>query len=332
MFAVFMIGTQRSGSNLLRLMLGQSPHLWAPHPPHLITSFHTWGEKYGKLEGQSWAQLCRDMLAWVAANPVPWPGPLPELEKLLALPQRSIVHASLFLYQYAAKQNGAKGWVCKSMGNVAHLADIHAILPKARYLHLVRDGRDVGCSFQKTLVGPKHPYFAAQRWTKDQELALAWEQKVSPEQFLRVRYEELVCSPAENLQRICAFLKIPFTGQMLRFYESEASKQTADSGRMWSRLVEPVQADGVGRFRRQWTDTDIRIFESLAGATMQKLSYPLNFSGKSQAYTLDELAEFRRLDENWRREAQVEANVADLAKRAPQQALQAKIMARPTVE
>ena len=332
MLAVFMIGTQRSGSNLLRLMLGQSPHLLAPHPPHLITSFHAWKEKYGQLQRGSWEQLCRDMLAWVAANPVPWPGPLPELEKLMALPQRSIVHASLFLYQYAAEQHGAHGWVSKSLGNVAHLAEIDAILPEARYLHLVRDGRDVGSSFQKTMVGPKHPFFSAQRWKRDQELALAWEDQVPRDQFLRVRYEELVRQPEKNLQRICDFLKISFTSEMLRYYESEASKQTADSGRMWSRLVEPVQADGVGRFRREWSDSDIRIFESVAGATLQKLSYSLCFTGRSQAHSAEELAEFRSLDESWRQEARARANVADLDKRAPQQALRATIMARSTVE
>ncbi len=33
---IFMIGTQRSGSNLLRLMLNQLPEIAAPHPPSLF--------------------------------------------------------------------------------------------------------------------------------------------------------------------------------------------------------------------------------------------------------------------------------------------------------
>ncbi|MDH3309864.1 MAG: sulfotransferase [Gammaproteobacteria bacterium] len=34
--SIFMIGTQRSGSNLLRLMLNQLPRITAPHPPHIL--------------------------------------------------------------------------------------------------------------------------------------------------------------------------------------------------------------------------------------------------------------------------------------------------------
>ena len=33
---IFMIGTQRSGSNLLRLMVNQAPDIAAPHPPHIL--------------------------------------------------------------------------------------------------------------------------------------------------------------------------------------------------------------------------------------------------------------------------------------------------------
>ena len=44
------IGTQRSGSNLLRVMLNQLPEIVAPHPPHILQNFLPIIDKYGDLK------------------------------------------------------------------------------------------------------------------------------------------------------------------------------------------------------------------------------------------------------------------------------------------
>ena len=42
------IGTQRSGSNLLRLMLNQLEGIYAPHPPHILKTFYPLNTKVWK--------------------------------------------------------------------------------------------------------------------------------------------------------------------------------------------------------------------------------------------------------------------------------------------
>ena len=44
------IGTQRSGSNLLRLMLNQHQGISAPHPPHILRTFMPLLSQYGDLK------------------------------------------------------------------------------------------------------------------------------------------------------------------------------------------------------------------------------------------------------------------------------------------
>ncbi|HYC85548.1 MAG TPA: hypothetical protein VEB86_10015, partial [Chryseosolibacter sp.] len=67
------VGTQRSGSNLLRVMLNQFPEISAPHPPHILKTFFPILPIYGDLEDDAnFKTLVIDICEWVNVNPVPW--------------------------------------------------------------------------------------------------------------------------------------------------------------------------------------------------------------------------------------------------------------------
>src|SRR5689334_16548930 len=73
--AVQMIGTQRSGSNLLRLMLNQLPEVSAPHPPHILERFMPLLPIYQDLYiPYNFRKLVLDVCELVACNPVAWTG------------------------------------------------------------------------------------------------------------------------------------------------------------------------------------------------------------------------------------------------------------------
>ena len=70
-----MIGTQRSGSNLLRLMINQLSHIIAPHPPHILERLTPLLPLYGSLDDDiSFNQLIEDVCQLVEKNPVAWEG------------------------------------------------------------------------------------------------------------------------------------------------------------------------------------------------------------------------------------------------------------------
>ncbi len=67
------IGTQRSGSNLLRTMLNQLPEIAAPHPPHILRTFEPLLPIYGDLDQNgNFESLVNDVCSWVERNPVTW--------------------------------------------------------------------------------------------------------------------------------------------------------------------------------------------------------------------------------------------------------------------
>ena len=70
---IIILGTQRSGSNLLRLMLNQHSQIAAPHPPHVMLTFTSLLPKYGDLNiDANFLQLVSDVCRFVMLNPVSW--------------------------------------------------------------------------------------------------------------------------------------------------------------------------------------------------------------------------------------------------------------------
>ena len=178
--SILMIGTQRSGSNLMRLMLNQIPTIEAPHPPHILQRLMPLLPAYVDLsDASTFKQLVDDVCRLVELNPVPWEGVVLDREDIAGrCTQNSLVAVFSAVYDVLAETRGAETWCCKSLANVHYVAEIDEYLPKAKYLYLYRDGRDVACSFKKAVVGQKHFYHIAQTWAKAQRCCIDYAPEV----------------------------------------------------------------------------------------------------------------------------------------------------------
>ena len=96
-----------------------------------------------------------------------------------------------------------------------------------KYIYLYRDPRDVTLSFTKAVIGEKHPYFIAQQWAELQRLCLRERERIGPERFFSLPYEELTSRPRELVQNLCRFLDIEFSERMLCFHQSREASRTA---------------------------------------------------------------------------------------------------------
>jgi len=71
----FMIGTQRSGSNMLRLMINQLSQVVSPHTPHIFERLYLLVDGYPDLENtNNFEVLIDDVCKLVELNPVEWEG------------------------------------------------------------------------------------------------------------------------------------------------------------------------------------------------------------------------------------------------------------------
>ncbi|HEU0202881.1 MAG TPA: sulfotransferase [Burkholderiaceae bacterium] len=329
---VFMIGTQRSGSNLLRLMLNQLPNIAAPHPPHILHRMTPLLPVYGDLsKASNFAMLVEDVCRLIELNPVAWEGvTLDRRQIAAACRERSLVAVFGATYQALAEARGAQTWMCKSMQNTLFLAQIEAYFPDARYIYLYRDGRDVAVSFRKAVVGEKHFFHIAKEWGETQRLALAHRAVVPAERFANVSYEELTAQPEATMQRLCAFLGAAYHPSMLEFHKSDEAKRAAESSALWGNVVKPVMTDNTRKFLREAAAEDIRVFEHVAGDVLDALGYERVYvkRGEERVFSAEATRAFDEVNKRLKQEVLAGVDQEDLKRRDQQSALLTQIKQR----
>ena len=119
---VFMIGMQRSGSNLLRLMLNQLPGIAAPHPPHILERLGPFESSYGDLhKGSNFEQLVSDVCRLVETNPVKWESVDLDPKAIMdSCRERSLVAVYGAVHDCLARAWGGTDWLCKSRNTKVH--------------------------------------------------------------------------------------------------------------------------------------------------------------------------------------------------------------------
>ena len=331
MKAIQIIGTQRSGSNLLRLMLHQLPDVVAPHPPHILRNFKPLLPIYGDLEKTTnFNTLIDDVIQLVARNPVPWKHVILKRSEIARhCRQSSLEEIFRVVYDLKATAFQAGFWCCKSTFNLNFVADLEQSGIKPFYIFLYRDGRDVALSFKHAIVGDKHIYHLAKKWRDEQERALDLCNQMGDQRTIKIAYEQLIQHPSQTLKRICSWLRIPFDAKVLNFYDSEESKTTAKSGAMWKNVDKPLIKDNYGMFKSGLDQEDLAIFEAIAGGSLEKLGYPKFVAKNEIDLSPKRIKEFDRLNEQLRVTYIKKAGKKDKEKRYAQQKLLQEIKLRP---
>jgi hypothetical protein len=176
------------------------------------------------------------------------------------------------MFERYAEQVGKPRWGAKTPHNVYFVPEIAADFPGARFIHLVRDGRDVAVEQLRSAFGPRSVYAAAVLWRQTMAAGLGARAEVAVERWLDVRYETLVAEPESELRRILGFLGEDFDPDVLRHQDSEIARRRAET-RDHRPLGEPVSADYVGLYRRHLSLQDQGLFAGVAGGLLREQGY-----------------------------------------------------------
>src|SRR3712207_3477223 len=112
---------------------------------------------------------------------------------------------------YAAKF-GKRRWGDKTPHYVHHVGRLLEIWPAARFVVLVRDGRDVALSLRRVPFGPNNAWAAGQWWARGIRAGRLAERD-HPGSVTTVRYEDLVREPAVHVARVCRFLGLRYADE-----------------------------------------------------------------------------------------------------------------------
>lgn len=301
MQAIFMVGEQRSGSNLLRLILNESGAIAGPHPPHILQRMMPLLSLYGDLSQESqFMKLIDDVCRLIELNPVPWDNiEFNRKDVRRRCRENNLIAVFGAVMDIYAEGHRTNAWICKSMQNIRWAKQINQYFANPKFVYLYRDPRDVTLSFTKAVIGDKHPYFIAQQWTELQELCLEQRNILGPTQFFSICYEQLTSNPEAIIRDLCEFLKIDFKPQMLNFHQSEEAKRSASQSQLWENLTKPIDASNSQKFKTEMTMEDIQIVESIAGNVMDSLGYERSLvaKGTEHIYSNNVIKEFQKVNE-----------------------------------
>jgi hypothetical protein len=293
-----MIGTQRSGSNLFRLMINQLPEIAAPHPPHILIRLMPLIGGYGDLsDPQAFAQLVDDTCRLVEANPVEWEGVDLDRARIAARCDRNDLYAVMAAVYDTLRETWSKrSWCCKSLGNVKYAGELADRFPDAKFIYLYRDGRDVALSFTKAIEGEKHYYNIAKDWDQAQQTCLRLRERIGDERMLSISYEALTGDETGTMKSVSTFLEATFTEEAVKFYETAEAHRAADASNLWENVTKPVMKDNTRKFLNETSAADLRIFESVAGRSLDELGYQRYAikAGQELVFTPEEIAGFDR--------------------------------------
>lgn len=329
--AIQLIGTQRSGSNLLRLMLYQLPAVYAPHPPHILLLFYPLLRAYGDLgQAKNFKELVDDVCTYIELNPVKWEGADLDREKIFALCRRTtLLELFIRINELQCIHRHKTIWCCKSLETIYYIDNFEKEGFNPFVIYLERDGRDVAASFRKVMIGEKHIYHLARKWKTDQELSQQYLAKLNPENYLALKYEELIANPAGCLQKVCLKTGIDYDPAVLDYYLSDESKRTAQAGKMWENVTKPVLKNNTNKFYAEFSEQELLIFESEAGDMLEKLGYKLTVpTGERIKFTEEQIAQFDRENEQLKKAAMESSSEDDRDKRKGQRDFIARVKKR----
>ena len=190
-----------------------------------------------------------------------------------------------FIEAFAAlcmERAGKRRWAEKTPRNIRRLDVIFRHFPKARFIHVLRDGRDVACSLRthprhKVVNGELVPLDTwkpiarcARRWRDDIERSRAW---WSDPRFLTVRYEELLREPRPVLEKLMDFIGEPWDDRLLEHAGTGSPFRNVATFAQNPEALGPMNTRALSRWERDLDAKDRRIFKRIAGPLLIELGY-----------------------------------------------------------
>jgi hypothetical protein len=277
----FILGNPRSGTSLFRLMLNAHPKIIVPPECGFL---QWWYNKYKDWDAEASGDLkqistflkdlstSKKIEGWRLNNDSLQARIVREVPKSYA----DLV--CLVYRMYNPEKEGIIG--DKNNYYISHIDFLKSLFPEASFIHLVRDGRDVAVSYLDINKNSFSSAYAPHLPSEISEIANEWSTNVSKIQsaikdrkHLELRYEDLITQPKSTLGRVCRFLKLEFSTEMLEYYKEEKHDEPDITMEWKPKTKSKIDASNVGRYKSYLTPEQIRQFHDVAQGVLENFDY-----------------------------------------------------------
>ncbi|MGH2752260.1 MAG: sulfotransferase family protein [Actinomycetota bacterium] len=267
----FIIGSARSGTTLLRMMLNAHPEVAVPPESRFVTDLYRTDEV-----------VTEEFLERLAAH-TRWPSwetPIADVRARIGgrarIPHTEAVEAA---YETFARARGKSRFGDKTPRYIEELPLLARLWPRAKFVHLVRDGREVALSFGDVPFGPKTVARAARLWSDRVVQGIERGRPLGPDRYLEMHYEDLLDNPRQEMEALCRFLELDFDPAMLDYAHS-SRVEALDRAKLYN----PYVTRAITRtrsWREEMPAAQIEVFEAVAGDTLATMGYERIFPAPS---------------------------------------------------
>lgn len=275
----FVISAPRSGSTLLRLILDAHPALAVPPPAWLFEMVYPFLYSYGDLTVLENARaLAEDILETPTVKK--WPIDCDPDSLLAAAPQATFAGFFDALHRIYAESTGKSRWGEKTPRNCFWVEEILSCFPDARFIHIVRDGRDMAIDIANSSLWPYSVYAGAEMWQQYVASARASGLRIGVQRYFEIHYEALCMNPERSIREVCNFLAVDFDPVMLSHHLSASARQWA-SDELHEKTSRPITTQYCGMYKRRLNASDRAALEALLGSTLASFGYRLEGETKT---------------------------------------------------
>jgi len=286
---VFVIGSPRSGTSLFRLLLGNHKNIVIPPEGGFIIWLL---QKYGSINSNDISserfisdfiydvQSCKKMYTWEMNSEL-----LQNFLKTLALSNYAELCMAIYAFYAKKFEKNTLLWGDKNNFYLNHLQELYSLYPEARFIHIVRDGRDIACSYREVMQIKSSSRFApilpidikdiATGWTGNAKKIDAFFGELPVERKFSIKYEDLVAIPEITLSNICEFLDLNTDKNMVNFHieNKRLALEPKDTLDWKKRTLSPISEATVGRYKTELSLNEINIFNEFSIETLEKYQY-----------------------------------------------------------
>jgi len=206
------------------------------------------------------------------------------------LTENDIVENNVKRINNILSQMGEKRLVIKNPRDSLRIPFIKKLCPNAKFLHIIRDGRDVTCSLMSGMEGilwehPKPPGW--KKWLKlKTHVKCAWlwnttidiinsdKEKLPNDDFVEIRYEDLVTDPENTMRMIFEKFGIPFEKpQVMLCPKIQDNMKNSYHSKISKKWTVKNHSKRIGRFKENLTPKQLSDVEKIIDKNNSKLNY-----------------------------------------------------------
>jgi Sulfotransferase family len=267
---VFLVGASRSGTTLLRLMLNQHPEIRIPGEAWFIGDVIQRFPAGKPVSFKELQEICEAILThdrWKS-----WECPD---ERLRQVVMNSEGEGLEVVVDRIFRECGGVGkkslWGEKSPRHSYLVEKIHEVFPSARFIHIVRDGRDVCAAMIERKWYDGSARRCAMCWS-GMVGAAAKAQQFGAGTYRQISFEDLIRNPEETLKGICDFLGVEYVEEMLNYQETVPGEIATFETKIHEKLSRSLDVSEIGRWKKL-SFRQLLIIESLAGPLLKEFGY-----------------------------------------------------------